>query len=217
MAPLAGVGACLLLALSSHALAFLAPPPPPRAPRCCGVQKGNKGEEQAAAAVPAPEFSRPFQLPELGRRMKLVEIEANEEERALLAKRLKLVSIGRLKARLELDRADDSSKGSAPAGGIITVDGEMECEYLQPCAATLEPFKVSKTELFRTLLLEGGSSDLSGAAIDFGEDGVEMEQWDEEVPLGGEVDLGEIAAQYLALGIDRFAKAPKESPNTESP
>ncbi len=36
-----------------------------------------------------------------------------------------------------------------------------------------------------------------------------VEEWDDHVTKDGDLDLGEIAAQYLALSIDRFAYVPE--------
>ena len=90
------------------------------------------------------------------------------------------------------------------------------------CAATLKPFETVIEKQFRTIIRESAGDLSSAMPIDsfagWGEqhgNKLEVEDdWDEEVAVGGAVDLGEIAAQYMALSIDRYAKAPGHVPVT---
>lgn len=138
-----------------------------------------------------PEFSRPERLDTIGERERIVEIVANEEERAALAKRFALLSITRLDARLGIKRTDSG----------IVVKGRVTGAAVQACSVTEEPLDTQIDEpvalLFvAQLVSEGDEVELSDDALDT----VAIE--------GGTIDLGEAAADTLALSIDPFPRGP---------
>ena len=138
-----------------------------------------------------PEFSRPERLDTIGERERIVEIAATEDERAALAKRFALLSITRLDARLGIKRTDSG----------IVVKGRVTGAAVQACSVTDEPLDTQIDEpvalLFvEQLIAEGDEVELSGDALDM----VAIE--------GGTIDLGEAAADTLALAIDPFPRGP---------
>lgn len=139
-----------------------------------------------------PEFSRPFRLDELGSAPRGVTIEADAAERAALAKRFGLLSIDRLSADAQLTRDGD----------VVRADGTLAADVVQACVASGEPVPAA--------IAEGFSLRFVPAASDPGIEEVELEEseLDEVDYEGGAVDLGEAAAQTLALALDPFPRAP---------
>ena len=138
-----------------------------------------------------PEFSRPERLDTIGERERIVEIVANEDERAALAKRFALLSITRLDARLGIKRTDSG----------IVVKGRVTGAAVQACSVTDEPLDTKIDEPVALLFVdqlvsEGDEVELSDDALDT----VAIE--------GGTIDLGGAAADTLALSIDPFPRGP---------
>lgn len=144
-----------------------------------------------------PEFSHVVRAHEIGS-PKPFRLEADAGERAALAARFTLLSLDQLTATLEVKR--DS--------GGIRITGQVQSQGTQPCVASGEPVPFLVTERIALLLTEatpaGGEIELSSADLD-----VE--------PLDGDiVDLGEIAAQALALGLDPYPRLPISVPGVIS-
>lgn len=138
----------------------------------------------------APEFSHVLRAHEIGGTVRKLALEANDAERAALAARFDLLALDRLTATLEVKRE---------AAGI-RVTGRVEGAGAQPCVASGEPVPFRVKEAVALLLSDapdaGGEIELSGDDLD-----VE--------PLAGDiVDLGEIAAQAFALGLDPYPRRP---------
>ena len=84
--------------------------------------------------VAPPEFSRPIALRQItGQPLVL---EANEQERTGLARRLAITSVDRLVARVALDRQ----------GERVGVTGTLKADITQPCAVSGEDFSVHIAE-----------------------------------------------------------------------
>ena len=136
-----------------------------------------------------PEFSRGFRAHDVGTHTRQQMIEATFDERAALADRFFLLDLGRLTAALELRRE---------AAGI-RVTGQVHASGNQPCALSGEPVPFLITEPVALLLTphlpEGTEIELADADLD-------------SEPLAGNViDMGEIAAQALALALDPYPRA----------
>jgi uncharacterized metal-binding protein YceD (DUF177 family) len=139
-----------------------------------------------------PEFSRPFRLDELGSAPRIVTIEADAAERAALAKRFGLLAIDRLAADAQLIREGD----------IVRADGTLAADVVQACVASGEPVAAAITEGFSLRFVPAGHEhDAEEVELEEGE----LDEVDYE---GGTVDLGEAAAQTLALALDPFPRAP---------
>ncbi len=135
-----------------------------------------------------PEFSRPFRAHDVGSHTRQQMIEANGDERAALADRFFLLDLERLTAAIELRR---------DAAGI-RVTGQIHASGNQPCALTAEAVPFLITERLSLLLTdkapEGGEVELVDADLD------------SEVLDGDIIDMGEIAAQALALALDPYPR-----------
>ncbi len=143
------------------------------------------------ASPNTPEFSRPERLDTIGERERIVEIAANEGERDKLAARFALVSIARLEGRFAIRRE---------AAGIV-VQGRVTGDAVQACSVTDEPLTVTIDEPVALRFVD----DFVGAAdeIELSEDVLDS------MPIeGGAIDLGEAAAETLALTIDPFPRGP---------
>lgn len=137
------------------------------------------------------EFSRLYRLDTLSAEPKPVSIEADAAEREALAKRFALEAIERLAAEASLARSD--------AGAVAR--GRLQAEVVQSCIATGEPVPAILDEPF---------------TVEFrpepGEAKDEMELSEAELDVifyaDGSIDLGEAAAQTLALSLDPFPRSP---------
>lgn len=137
-----------------------------------------------------PEFSRPERIDAIGERERAVAIEANADERAALAERFGLLAIDRLAAALTLQRE---------AAGIV-VRGRVTAAVTQACSVTEDPVPATIDEPLA----------LRFVAMTAGEDEIELDADDcDALPIeGGTIDLGEAAAETMALALDPFPRAP---------
>lgn len=140
----------------------------------------------------APEFSRPHRLDQIGAGESQVHIAATPEERAALAARFDLPSIELLEADYAIRR---------DAAGIIA-RGRITARVTQSCIATGDPVPASIDEDFAIRFLP--ETDTAS------EDEVELDsdECDTVFYTGSAVDLGEAAAETMALALDPFPRSP---------
>lgn len=140
-------------------------------------------------------ISRPVvvdRLPEAGQTFDLA---PDAAARAALAKTFGIVDIPRLTARVTL----------VPDGrGGVHVSGDVDAVVRQNCIATLEPFDAPvREEIAVHYVPEERLPEVRpGAEIEVGED---------ELPdalSNGVIDVGAVAAEFLALGIDPYPRKP---------
>lgn len=137
-----------------------------------------------------PEFSRPERVDTIGEGERTVEIAADAAERAAVAARFGLIAVERLEARFRVRRA----------GVRIEADGRIVAKIVQPCAASGEPLAAAIDEPVALRFAEEQPDDaereLDAADLDL-------------LPIdNGAIDLGEAAAETMALAIDPFARRP---------
>lgn len=144
-----------------------------------------------------PPFSRPFGVVELPPGGRAVSIEASEAERAVVAGLYKVPAVLALGALFEVRRF-----GQAGA----EVRGEVRARLTQTCVVTGEEF----------------DSDVAAPVeIRFSPDGVDpnsavdvetlLDPDAEDPPdllVGGRIDLGDIAVEFLALELDPYPRKP---------
>lgn len=139
-----------------------------------------------------PEFSRPVGVNTLPRGGRTIAIEADEAERAALAKRFDLLALDAFKARLTL----------APGrGDTVVVTGALVAAVVQRCVVTLDPVPATvEDEIEAVFAAEDGRDEAE----------VEVDPLAAEVePLvDGRIDLGELAAQHLSLALDPYPRSP---------
>lgn len=136
------------------------------------------------------EFSRPERVDTIGDRARLVEIEATDGERRALAARFDLVAIDRLAARLTVKRDIDG----------VAVTGTVTAAIHQACSVTDEPLAVAIEEPVALRFVE--SLEL-GEEVELDEGALDTVQIED-----GVIDLGEAAAETMALAIDPFPRGP---------
>ncbi|MBV9522178.1 MAG: DUF177 domain-containing protein [Alphaproteobacteria bacterium] len=149
-------------------------------------------------------FSRPVRVESVpeGGLERLVE--ADEGERAAVARLNGLPAIARLEGKFTLRRA---------GRGMIRVTGEIRAEVTQTCVVSLEPLDVVVDEPVDVRFAPPAGSDSksrsrpAGATDDDGAFGLSGE--DEPDPIvDGAVDLGALAAEFMVLALDPYPRKP---------
>lgn len=141
-----------------------------------------------------PEFSRPFDI--RGITAEPVNLAADEQERAALAERFGLISIGELAAVLSLEAN----------GEEISAKGTLTASFVQSCAVSGDdlPMQIDEEITLRFV---------PAATLEASEEDEEIELEEEELDEigyeGTSFDLGEAVAQSLALAIDPYATGPE--------
>jgi uncharacterized metal-binding protein YceD (DUF177 family) len=142
----------------------------------------------------APEFSRPLALDRIGLKEKSYEISADEKERAALAERLGIPAVKSFDATIRLRLTS--------GGGIVRLSGHIKAELTQICVVTLEPIATSVEEDFSRLYSVEAGDEMAEVVV-------EMDEDDVPDPIeNGQIDMGEAAAEHLALAMDPFPRAP---------
>lgn len=138
-----------------------------------------------------PEFSRPVGINTLPRGGRTIAIEADETERAALAKRFDLLALDEFKARFTLTQG---------RGDTVVVAGALTAAVVQRCVVTLDPVPATVEDEIEAVFAAGGRDEAE----------VEVDPLAAEVePLvGGRIDLGELAAQHLSLALDPYPRSP---------
>lgn len=141
----------------------------------------------------APELSRsikPRSLP-----AGTMTIEADEAERAALARRFAISAIHSLTAEVEFGEKD----------GAVLAEGKLAATLEQPCAVTQEDFTYEVSETFSLRFVpEGRMGEYEeDAEFELTEDDLDEIEYE-----GDSFDLGEAIAQELALAIDPYREGP---------
>ena len=138
-----------------------------------------------------PEFSRIERADTIGEGERTVRIEADEAERAALAERFELKSVDSLEAAFQLRR---------DALGIIA-RGHVRGAVVQACVVTDDPIPVVIDE---PVALRFVVDDVAGEGeIELDEDALDTMLYD-----GAALDLGEAAAETMALALDPYPRGP---------
>jgi hypothetical protein len=147
----------------------------------------------------APESTAPWhvpvaaeEVPETGHHFDLA---ADERVRAAVAKVAGLRELPRLEASFDVSRR----------GGGLHVIGSVSATVGQNCVVTLEPL-ANEVEETIDLIFEPPQRLAASADNEGQQHGV---KWDDPEPLvGGVVDLGALAAEFLILGLDPYPRKP---------
>jgi len=139
----------------------------------------------------APEFSRPERIDTIGAGERGVTIAADAIERIALAARFGLLSVDRLEATLSVRRE---------AAGIV-VRGRVGADVVQACTVTDEPIPVTIDEPVALRFVESGDTG-ADEEIELDEHALDTIPYE-----GGVVDLGEAAAETMALALDPFPRS----------
>ena len=141
--------------------------------------------------TPAPEFSRPERLDTIGAGDRMIAVQAEEQERAALAKRFGLLAIDTLMADFSVKR---------DAGGIVA-RGSIRAKVTQACVVTGDAIAVTVNEPVALRFVAGLSPE--GDEVELTGDDCDTMSFD-----GQAIDLGEAAAETMALALDPFPRGP---------
>ena len=158
-----------------------------RVARHAPCDTGRRG----TAAVIAPEFSRPRRLDTIGAGEVSVSVEADAAERDGLAARFDLLKIERLTADYRLHGDADT----------VVAHGHLSATVVQACVATGEPVTATIEEDFALRFIAESKVDAEEIELD-------ADALDTMFHEGGAIDLGEAAAETMALALDPFPRSP---------
>ncbi|MEJ0015445.1 MAG: DUF177 domain-containing protein [Acetobacteraceae bacterium] len=136
-----------------------------------------------------PEISRPVAVDRIGPAGIDVTVKATPAECDALAQRMQLPAVQSLTCRVHLAR---------DAGGTLFAHGHLVARVVQTCVITLDDFEATVEDRFVLRCVPEGEET---------EDD-DPETPDEIVSVGGMLDVGEVAAEQLALVLDPYPRAP---------
>jgi uncharacterized metal-binding protein YceD (DUF177 family) len=137
------------------------------------------------------EFARPQRVDTIGGEPRTVEIDADAQERAALAKRFDLIGIERLTGRFTIRR---------DAAGIVA-EGRVAAAVTQACSITGDPLPATVDEPVALRFVP--EDDAGQDEVELGDNDIDVIPYD-----GGAIDLGEVAAETMALALDPFPRGP---------
>ena len=147
-----------------------------------------------------PPWSVPIALSEVPQDGRHVDLVADARVRAAIARLAGLAALSRLSASFDVSRHGRDG---------LRVIGRVHAMVVQTCVVTLEPIKNEVDEPVD--LVFSPSSRPMPDGRDAGEIELEIELLPEEAPeplVGGVIDLGAIATEFLILGIDPYPRKP---------
>jgi hypothetical protein len=152
-------------------------------------------------------FSRIVRLDALPAEGETFALEATPEERAALARSYKLPSIEALTASLTVRRA---SRGGA------RVTGGVHGELTQTCVVSLDPFPAVVDEEVDVRFAPPTDDRPRPADEPFT---VSMDEDEPDSLIDGKIDLGALAAEFFAIGLDPYPRKPGVvfEPSSEEP
>jgi hypothetical protein len=139
------------------------------------------------------------------------DLAAAADVRAAVARTAGLRELPRLEAKFDVTRRG--------AGGLHVV-GSVSATVGQVCVVTLEPLT---NEIEETIDLVFAPAAITARKVDesIPEEEAREVKWDDPEPLvGGTIDLGAIATEFLILGLDPYPRAPGvvfEPPQNDPP
>ena len=133
------------------------------------------------------EMSRIVELRELTTKPKKIEWQATKEECDALAKRLKILSVDDLSAKIIVQKND-----------LIQVSGTFVAHVKQSCVVSGEPVVQTVEDTFEEFFCQASRHE---NPID-----LDMDAQDVEVVENGRIDVGELVVEYLILGLDPFPR-----------
>lgn len=141
-----------------------------------------------------PEFSRLVRLDSLSAESRKVAIEADERERSALKIRFDLIALDRLEAAAECSRNGD----------VVDVSGTLSGDVIQSCVASGEPVPVRIEEPFMLRFVPQQVLESAAEEVELSADDCDVIGYS-----AGMIDLGEAAAETLALALDPFPRSPR--------
>jgi uncharacterized protein DUF177 involved in 23S rRNA accumulation len=144
-------------------------------------------------------LSRVVRIDALPKEGQTLTVEASPAEREALASLYKLPAIAALTATLHVEPA---------GGGGARVTGVVHGAVTQICVVSLELFNATVEEHVEVRFAPQADEDLSRRA---GRETLAFSLADEDDPdpvIDGKIDLGALAAEFFALGLDPYPRKP---------
>ena len=141
------------------------------------------------------EFERRHKVDGITEAPVTIQMRAEPEECAAIARRLELKEVQELEAQCKLDRPKH--------GESIRVRGNLKAKVTQTCVVTLEPLPVEVVAEFERLYVPGWTPEMEGE-----EETVDAEAPDIEPLEGDSIDLGEAVVEELSLALDPYPRHP---------
>jgi hypothetical protein len=151
-------------------------------------------------SVSVPQLNRLFDVEHLRSKVEPFEIEVTADERAALATRLGVDALPAYQIDIE----------ATPWRGTgLKIMGRIHARVQQICVVSLESFeqKIEETIEIKYLpdvnIKKGKGDDVSLI--------LDIDEWDEPeaIPEDGQIDLGEIATEFLVLAINPYPRKPE--------
>lgn len=136
-----------------------------------------------------PELHRPLRIERIGPAGLTVDVVATPAELAALADRMQVPAIEALSCHFTLRPGPTNS---------FLADGELTARIVQTCVVTLDDFEASIAEEFTVRFVPAGTE----------RDEIDLEGEDEIPYEDDTLDLGEAAAEQLALSLDPYPRKP---------
>ena len=141
------------------------------------------------------EFSRTIQVSEIGRDGLKISVSADKDERDLLARRFCVSEIKKLDADIYLVRRASRDES-------VYVDVHFFADLVQNCVVSLRPIEKNITNRFSVVF----ASEADGVP---GSESFTIEDSDPpEVFSEGQLEIGGLVAEYLALALDPYPRHP---------
>jgi len=161
------------------------------------------GEQKSQKSVPAP-WQVPVAVEDIAETGQHLNLTADASTRAAVAAIAALRDLPRLQANFDVRRRG--------AGGLH-VTGTVSATVGQNCVATLEPLANEVEEAVDVVYVPQQAPALherrNGGEIDETEAEPRDVKWNDPEPLlGGVVDLGALATEFLILGLDPYPRKP---------
>jgi uncharacterized metal-binding protein YceD (DUF177 family) len=158
-----------------------------------------------------PEWSFMIRTEDIGDGVKTYRLSADEDAYAGLARRFDVMSLKDVRAHVTVQRRR--------GGSVFYIAGSVSAIVTQACVVTLDPVETAIEEPFESYFAEGHQViSFPSAVKSRGADASDQPHHheieilgDEESPepvIDGQIDLGELCAQYLALAIPAYPRAP---------
>lgn len=157
-----------------------------------------------------PEWSHRIEAEQIGPRPHKLTVTATPQESKDLARRLRVQAIENLIATVTLQRE--------PGSTVIHVEGQVTAQITQNCITTGQPVAETVIEPFESWYADPAQAVPFTKArrekLNRGEREMEIlpERDDPDLVTDGFIDVAELAAQYLSLGINPYPRAGDEPP-----
>lgn len=133
-----------------------------------------------------------------------VRIEADEAQRRALADAHHLVEVKSFRADLLVENWKRDG---------VKVSGRVKAAIVQSCITSLEPIDAEVDEEFHALFVPEGSKLTRPDAFEGGEMILDAEGEDGPEPFSGDtIDVGQLAEEFFALGIDPYPRKAGAAP-----